>query len=175
MGPTMPTVNTNNDRLHYDLIDTTPPWVESPETILLHHGAAINSGIWSSWIPELSDKYRILSFDVRGYGRSHIPNENFEWSFEGLAQGAMTVADTAGVEHFRFVGESMGGVMELYMGRYYPKRLLSIILCISPYTRGKAQCLAEWRNFITKNGMKGWSKRMMERRLPHGIGIHEDG
>jgi 3-oxoadipate enol-lactonase len=170
MGPAMPTVNTNNGQLHYDLVDTTPPWVESPETILFHHGVAINSGIWGSWIPELSDKYRILTFDVRGYGRSHIPGENFEWSFESLAQDVMAVADAAEIENFHFVGESMGGAMGLYLGRYHPERLLSITPCTSPHNGGKVQWLAEWRDFITKNGMKGWSKRMMERRFfPDGI------
>ena len=78
----MPTVNTNQGQLHYNLIDATPPWVTSPATILFHHGVAINSGIWSSWINELSDQYRILTFDVRGYGQSNVPDENFKWSFE---------------------------------------------------------------------------------------------
>ena len=170
MEPTMPTVNTNNGQLHYDLVDTTPPWVKSPETILFHHGVAINSGIWSSWIPELSDKYRILTFDVRGYGQSHIPDESFEWSFEGLAQDVMAIADAAGAENFHFVGESMGGAMGLYLGIHHPDRLLSITPCTSPHNGGKVQWLVEWRDFIAEHGMEGWSERMMERRFfPGGI------
>ena len=166
----MPTINTIQGELHYDLIDATPPWVESPATILFHHGVAINSGIWSSWIQELSDQYRILTFDVRGYGQSHIPDESFEWSFEGLAQDVMAVADAAGVENFHFVGESMGGAMGLYLGIHHPERLLSITPCTSPHNGGKVQWLVEWRDFMAEHGMKGWSERMMSRRFfPGGI------
>ena len=89
----MPQINTDNGTLHYDLFDVTPPWIENPETILLHHGVAIDSGIWAGWWSALSDRYRLVIFDVRGYGRSSVPDETFDWSFKVMANDVMTVAD----------------------------------------------------------------------------------
>ncbi len=38
----MPFVDTAHGRLHYDLIDHVPPWVQDPQTIVFHHGVAAN-------------------------------------------------------------------------------------------------------------------------------------
>ena len=74
----MPEISADDGTIHYELLDATPPWIEAPETILFHHGVAIDNGIWAGWSPALSDRYRIVTFDVRGYGRSSIPDENFD-------------------------------------------------------------------------------------------------
>ena len=96
----MPEISADDGTIHYEVLDATPPWIAAPETILFHHGVAIDSGIWAGWSPSLSDRYRIVTFDVRGYGRSNIPGENFSWSFEQLARdvlagqpGATIIAD----------------------------------------------------------------------------------
>ena len=166
----MPNIDTDNGTLHYELIDATPRWLEAPETILFHHGVAIDSGIWGGWLPVLADRYRILTFDVRGYGRSNIPEENFKWSFELMAKDVMSVADANGVNKFHFVGESMGGAMGLYLAIHHPERLLTITPCTCPHKGGAVQWLVEWREYIDNHGIAGWADRMMGRRFyPGGL------
>ena len=92
----MATVTTEHGPLDYQVLDLTPPWLTAPPTILFHHGVAINRGIWSGWLPVLADHYRLVTYDVRGYGRSHIPEEGFPWSMEGLAADVLAVADAVG-------------------------------------------------------------------------------
>ena len=94
----MPKIETDNGALHYEILDATPPWLDTTETILFHHGVAIDSGIWAGWPPSLSDRYRLVTFDVRGYGRSNIPDDGFDWSFEVLAKDVLAVADAADAE-----------------------------------------------------------------------------
>lgn len=166
----MPQTNTDKGALHFEVLDATPPWLDTPETILFHHGVAITSGIWAGWPPALSDRYRILTFDVRGYGRSNIPDKSFDWSFELLAEDVLAVADAAGVDKFHFVGESMGGAMGLYLSIHHPDRLLSVTPCTSPHNGGAVRWLVEWRDYISEHGMDGWSERMMGRRFyPGGL------
>ena len=76
----MPDIDTDQGTLHYQVLDITPPWRQAPETILFHHGVGIDHGIWAGWPPALADRYRMVMFDVRGYGRSDIPEDGFEWS-----------------------------------------------------------------------------------------------
>ena len=161
----MPQISTDNGTLHYDLFDVTPPWIENPETILFHHGVAIDSGIWAGWWSALSDRYRLVIFDVRGYGRSSVPDETFDWSFKVMANDVMTVADEVNTERFHFVGESMGGAMGLYLAIHHPERLLSITPCTCPHKGGDVQWLVEWRDYIRENGVSGWADRMMGRRF----------
>ena len=166
----MPEISADDGAIHYEVLDATPPWIVAPETILFHHGVAIDSGIWAGWSPVLSDRYRIVTFDVRGYGRSNIPDENFDWSFEQLARDVLTVADAADVDKFHFVGESMGGAMGLHLAIHHPDRLLSVTPCTCPHKGGAVQWLAEWRDYIAEHGMDSWSKRMMGRRFyPGGL------
>ena len=49
--------------LYYDLTDIAPPWARPRETILFLHGLAIDSDIWSPWLPALVDRYRIVRED----------------------------------------------------------------------------------------------------------------
>ena len=164
----MPKIETDNGALHYEVLDATPPWLDTTETILFHHGVAIDSGIWAGWPPSLSDRYRLVTFDVRGYGQSNIPDDGFDWSFEVLAKDVLAVADAADAAKFHFVGESMGGAMALYLAIHHPDRLLSITPCTSPSRGGAVQWLVEWRDYIEEHGIDGWSERMMGRRFYPG-------
>ncbi len=165
----MATVDTGDGYIYYETIEMTPPWRVAPDTIVFHHGVGIDRRIWAEWLPVLAERYRIVWFDLRGYGRSHVPEDGYAWTMETLAADALAVADAAGCERFHFVGESLGGAMALYLAIHHAERLLSITPCTSPNRGGTVQWLVEWRDYITEHGMVGWSKRMMERRFPPGI------
>jgi pimeloyl-ACP methyl ester carboxylesterase len=94
--------------LHYEVTDVVAPWQDEPETILFHHGLGITSDIWLEWLAPLADRYRLVRFDCRGFGRSSVPGPGFAWSMELLAADALAVARAAGAERFHYVGESLG-------------------------------------------------------------------
>lgn len=165
----MPQVNTDDGAIAYELIDHTAPEVETPQTILFHHGVGIDRGIWTGWLPQLIDRFRIVRLDMRGFGESVVPPGDYAWSMARLAADVIAVADHAGLARFHFVGESLGGAMAFHLALHHPDRLLSIAPCTSPHRGGAVQWLKEWRDYIQRNGMAGWSERMMERRFPPGL------
>ena len=71
----MATVDTGDGHIYYETIEMTPPWRAAPETILFHHGVGIDRRIWAEWLPVLAERYRIVWFDPRGYGRSPVPED----------------------------------------------------------------------------------------------------
>jgi pimeloyl-ACP methyl ester carboxylesterase len=164
----MPMLETADGALYYDVTDLTPPWQENPETIIFHHGVATHHGIWARWWPVLARRYRVVRFDMRGYGQSAVPPEDYAWSFEGLARDVFAVAEAAGAERFHYVGESLGGALGYYLASHHADRLLSLIACTAPHRGGSINWVQEWRAFIDENGMNGWSERMMERRFVPG-------
>ena len=157
----MPMLETADGALFYDVTDLTPPWESAPETVLFHHGVGIDHGIWARWWPVLARRYRLVRFDMRGYGRSVVPAEGYAWSFDGLAADVHAVAAAAGAERFHYVGESLGGALGYYLAINHPDSLLSLIACTAPHRGGAVDWLAEWRSFVEENGMDGWSRRMM--------------
>ena len=164
----MPTVNTAGGPLWYDLTDLTPPWTSDPETVLFLHGVGIDHGIWCRWRPVLSARYRILVMDMRGYGRSGKPVDGYAWSMDGLSADVLAVADAAGVERFHFVGESFGGAVGYHLAIHHRDRLNSLVACTSPHRGKNIRGLMDWRPLIEKEGMAGWSAKMMARRFAPG-------
>src|SRR5437870_3152508 len=119
----MPYADSGNGRLYYEVVDLVAPWEMRRETIIFHHGIGASAGIWQEWLPELIDRYRIVTFEMRGYGRSYIPPANFRWSLDLLARDVLAVADAAGVERTHLVGESIGGTIALYCAINHPRRV----------------------------------------------------
>jgi len=92
----MPFAETASGRLHYQVCDIVAPWVREPQTMVFHHGVAASLDIWAGWLPVLASRFRLVRFDMRGYGQSVVPPEDFRWSFDQLVDDTLAVADAAG-------------------------------------------------------------------------------
>lgn len=161
----MPELQRPAGPLHYDITDLTPPWVGPQPTIVFHHGVGITSAIWSTWLPVLADRYRLVRFDTRGFGRSSVPAPGFPWSLDLLAEDVLAVARAAGAEQFHLVGESLGGTVGLCLATRHAAALLSLTVCSTSHRGASIHRVREWRDFIGRNGMAAWSAMMMPHRL----------
>jgi 3-oxoadipate enol-lactonase len=99
----MPFAHTDAGTLHYEVCDVVPPWVPDPQTIVFHHGVAASLDIWAGWLPVLATHYRLVRFDMRGFGGSYVPPAGFAWSFERLVEDLLAVADAAAAPRFHLV------------------------------------------------------------------------
>lgn len=160
----MPELQRPAGSLYYESTDLTPPWVGSPPTIVFHHGVGITSEIWNEWLPLLADRYRLVRFDTRGFGRSTIPEPGFPWSLDLLAEDVLAVAQAAGASRFHLVGESLGGTVGLRLATRHAPALLSLTVCSTSHRGASIQRVREWRDFIGRNGMAAWSAMMMPHR-----------
>ncbi len=164
----MPMIETDAGSLHYDLCDIVPAWIEDPQTIVFHHGIAANIHLWADWLPVLATRYRLVRFDMRGFGQSAQPPRDFRWSFEALVKDLLRVADAAGAERFHLVGESIGGTVALACVLSEPRRLLSLTLSNAAARGGLVANVKGWREIVAQEGQAGWAKRLMESRFHPG-------
>ena len=144
------------------------PWVAGPETIVFHHGIGGSLGLWAGWIPQLVDRYRLVMFDMRGCGRSHIPDDDFAWSLDQMARDVFAVADAAGVARFHLVGELIGGTAALAAVLAEPARIATLTVSNGAHvgtTLGRVQA---WRSTIDEQGIKHWSDIFMHDRFHEG-------
>src|SRR5947208_2121190 len=93
----MAIARTAHGALHYDLLDQVVPWQAGGLPILFHHGIGSSAELWAGWQAALADRHRLVSFDMRGCGRSHIPAADFKWSLDLLVDDLFAVADAAGL------------------------------------------------------------------------------
>jgi len=166
-------VETPTGKLCYEICDLTPPWVEDPQTIIFHHGVAGHPAMWTDWLGVLAARYRLVRFDVRGHGQSAIPEKGFKWSFDGLVDDLLRVADAAGAERFHFVGESIGGTVGIACARAHSKRLRSLTLSNASPVGGLLGNVNIWREMVKTGNQKKWAAQMMEWRF-HYNSINQD-
>ena len=171
----MSTIETPTGPLHYTVCDLVPDWIESPETIIFHHGIAANTHIWADWLPVLSTRYRLVRFDMRGFGQSVVPANDFGWSFDVLSDDLLAVARAADAARFHLVGESIGGTAALAFALRAPDKILSLCLSNAAAHGGLVNNVKGWREILAQGGQAAWAKQMMEWRFhPDGIspGLH---
>lgn len=160
---------TPSGNLNYEVFDLTPPWVENPQTIIFHHGVAAQAAIWTRWLGELAGKYRLVCFDMRGYGKSVKPQPDFQWTFDGLVDDLMHIADAVDAKQFHFVGESIGGTTGIaYAISSQKTRLLSLTLSNASAKGGLFGNVNVWREMLKTGGQKKWAAQMMEWRFHPG-------
>jgi len=161
----MPLADTAQGTLHYDVVDQIVPWRQKRLPILFHHGIGASAGIWADWRPALADAYRIVTFDMRGYGRSNIPAEDFEWSLDLLVEDLFAVADAAGAERFHLVGESIGGTVALAAALARPGRIATLTVSNGAHLGASIQRVEAWRRQLDEGGSKGWSDAFLRDRF----------
>jgi pimeloyl-ACP methyl ester carboxylesterase len=97
------------------------------QTALLLHGVGGDLDVWSGWVAELGDRYRIVSIDLPGHGLTRAP-PGYEPSIPGFAGVVEEFAGAAGLSRFALVGNSMGGNVAWIYALEHPERLDALVL-----------------------------------------------
>lgn len=161
----MPLATTRHGSLHYEIVDQVAPWCEPGDAILFHHGIGASAEIWTGWFPALQEAHRLVSFDMRGYGRSHIPAADFAWSLDLLVDDLFAVADAAGLQRFHLVGESIGGTVALAAALARPERITTLTVSNGAHLGASILGVAAWRRQLDSGGAKEWSDAFLRDRF----------
>jgi 3-oxoadipate enol-lactonase len=119
--------------MYYERDSFVEPWRE-PETVLLVHGIGGCTAEWYAWIPPLSARYDVVRVDLRGWGRSTVPDPGYAWSMDAYAEDLVRFLDGAGLGTIHFVGAKLGGRIGIHFALAYPERLSSLALVSTPMT-----------------------------------------
>ncbi len=95
-------------RIAYTIDDFTPPW-KPRETLLLMHPAMGRKERYFSWVPRLSEQFRVVRMDLRGHGESGVPPKDEPLLMSRLTQDVRELLAEIGCESAHCVGNSAGG------------------------------------------------------------------
>jgi 3-oxoadipate enol-lactonase len=94
--------------------------------VLLIMGLGLSGGAWWRTIPVLARRFRVVTFDHRGVGRSD--SLTYSYTTEAMADDAVSVLDGAGVERAHVYGISLGGMVAQQFALRHPRRVRSLVL-----------------------------------------------
>jgi 3-oxoadipate enol-lactonase len=135
------------------------PWTV-PETVVMVHGNSESSRAWTTWVPHLSSRYRVVRPDLPGFGASPAPAE-YDWSAQQLAADIGRFLDALGIARCHLIAAKYGGSAAMQLASDQPQRLLSLCLFGSP-VRGSGSGNAD---AIRANGVRQWAADTMRSRL----------
>ena len=81
---------------------------KSAETIICLHGEPTWGYIYRNFIPQLSDKYRIIVPDMMGFGKSETP-QNKEYTLKTHVENLGNLIKHLDLKSITFVGQDWGG------------------------------------------------------------------
>ena len=112
-------------RLH--LKDTGPR--DAPAIVLLH-GFGSSLLTWDAWANALSADYRVVRFDLPGFGLTG-PDPANDYSDQRAIAVIVAVMDRLGIPRATLVGNSLGGKIAWTFALSHPERLDKLVL-VSP-------------------------------------------
>lgn len=96
-------------------------------TLILMHGLTANAHAMGGLVNAgLKKHFRLIFPDLRGRGQSDKPA--FRYSFRDHALDILGMMDRLGIESCTLGGHSFGGLLSVYLGVHFPRRVERLIL-----------------------------------------------
>jgi len=129
----VPTTRIGDLDLYYEVTGTGEP-------LLLIMGLGADANAWVRQIPVLSARYRTVTFDNRGVGRSSKPPGPY--STAQMADEAAGLLDHLGIDRAHVLGLSMGGMIAQEVTLRHPHRVATLTLaCTYPAASPEEQAV----------------------------------
>lgn len=114
--------------------------------VLLTHGYAASSRMWAHQVETFADRYRLITWDMRGHALSDSPESQTAYSEAATIDDMAAILDRSEVEAAVIGGHSLGGFMSLAFNLKYPERVRALIL------------LGTGPGYRNPTGREGWNK-----------------
>ena len=96
--------------------------------LVLCHEFAGDYRSWEDQVRFFSRRYRVITYNARGYPPSDVPDDPDAYSQERSVEDLKVLLDHLGIERAHVGGLSMGGSVALHFGIEYPEMARSLIV-----------------------------------------------
>jgi len=107
-------------------------WVEAGQgqAVVLVHGLPESWYAWRYQIPPLSEHFRVIVPDLKGYGQSDKRECNYNAA--NVARELASLIQALGEERYGLVGHDWGGVVASQLAAAFPERIMKYIHMSTP-------------------------------------------
>jgi pimeloyl-ACP methyl ester carboxylesterase len=99
-----------------------------PTILLLPTWTIIHSRFWKMQVPYLARRYRVVTYDGPGNGRSDRVTDPARYSAESYAADAVAVLDACAADRAVVVGLSLGAQYATRLAALHPERVIGLAL-----------------------------------------------
>src|SRR5690348_14433900 len=117
----MPTLNRNGVNIYYEVHGSGVP-------LLLSHGYSATSHMWAGQVEAFSRDYQLITWDMRGHGKSDYPDDRGEYTEAATVADMAAILDAVGAKKAIIGGLSLGGYMTLAFHLAHPDRCLALLI-----------------------------------------------
>jgi pimeloyl-ACP methyl ester carboxylesterase len=127
----------NGIDLDYEVTGSGPP-------VLLSHGFASTRALWTAQHHALADRYRLISWDMRGHGQTVSPDDPTQYSLDLTVADMRVLLEHVGVERAVVGGLSLGGYASLAFYMAHPEMVRALVIISSGPGFRNAEARAQW-------------------------------
>jgi pimeloyl-ACP methyl ester carboxylesterase len=150
--------NIGDINLAFDDTGSGPP-------VVLLHGYPFNRTIWDNQVVALSDNFRVITPDLRGFGESDSSDDA---TMSRMAQDIGRLMDALDLQGATIGGLSMGGYVVLSFYKQFPDRVRALVLADTrpqADTEEGKQTRIKQREQILREGMAATADAMLPKLL----------
>ncbi|MGP4007147.1 bifunctional 3-oxoadipate enol-lactonase/4-carboxymuconolactone decarboxylase PcaDC [Streptomyces sp. 4N124] len=148
--------------------------VEGPASappLLLGPSVGTSYALWDKVAPELSVTHRVIRWDLPGQGGSAADLISAGATIGDLADLVLALADSLGIERFRYAGVSIGGSVGLHLAVHHPERVESLAVICSSSHYGGSKPWEERAALVRAEGVAGLAESANERWFTAGFTV----
>jgi pimeloyl-ACP methyl ester carboxylesterase len=117
----MPTLDRDGVKIQYEVAGDGP-------ALILTHGYSSTGEMWAGQIAPLSKHFKVITWDMRGHGRSDYPEDQDQYSEAATVEDMAALLDAVGAKDAIVGGLSLGGYMSLAFHATYPERTRALLI-----------------------------------------------
>lgn len=141
----------------------TRPWKRAPVLVMLH-SAMGHSGRFFGMVPPLLPHFRVVRMDLRGHGRSDIPQPDSVLDMARLVEDVRELLAQINCSSAHFIGNSAGGYIAQNMALTYPQTVRSMVLFAAPPGLKNSNA-STWIPRIQQEGLRSFLKSTIDDRF----------
>ena len=101
--------------------------------VIFIHGYGAKKEMWKPQVVDISKKFQVITFDIRGTGKSD--RANIPYTMKMLAEDVKGLMHFIGIEKVHLIGRSFGGMIAQNFTLQYPEKVEKLVLIATNFGR----------------------------------------
>jgi 3-oxoadipate enol-lactonase len=118
--------------------------------VVLSNSLGTTLAMWEPQAAALARDHRVLRYDLRGHGRSPVPEAPY--SIADLGSDLLALLDRNGIARASLFGVSLGGMVSMWVAVHAPERVDRLVLCSTSAVMGPPESWTERAALVRREG-----------------------